>query len=172
MSMHDSLFDAPLRPRAAALPLRYAFLLAVAAAVIFTDQVVKAVVTARLEYAAPVDLLGGLVRLDYTRNSGAAFGFYQGGGALLAVVAIGVSAVIVFAYRRLARSPWVVRAALGLILGGAVGNLIDRVRLGYVVDFIDLRWWPVFNVADSAIVIGVALLVVHSALTPASDRLR
>jgi signal peptidase II len=128
------------------------------------DQAVKAIIAETLSDGRYVELLGGLVRLDYTRNTGAAFGLYQGGGVLFALIALGVSAGIVVSYRRLARSPFLIRAAVGLILGGAVGNLLDRIRLGYVVDFVDLRWWPVFNVADSAIVVGVALLVLNSML--------
>jgi signal peptidase II len=164
--MQNPIYDNPVRRDASSMPLRYAFLIAVAAAVLAADQVVKALVTSWLGVGGPVELVGGLVRLDYTRNSGAAFGLYQGGGVLLAAIAIGVSVVIILSYRRLARSPRIVRAALGLILGGAIGNLVDRVRLGYVVDFIDLRWWPVFNLADSAIVIGITLLILHSALRP------
>ena len=76
---------------------------------------------------------------------------------MLVLVAVAVSLGIVMYYRRVAQSPALVRLALGLILGGAIGNLIDRVRLGYVVDFIDLRWWPVFNVADLGIVGGLLL---------------
>jgi signal peptidase II len=168
--MNDPIHEVTSGRGVTSAPVRYAFLFAVAAAVLAVDQICKALVTSGLGGGAIVDLLGGLIRLDYTRNSGAAFGLYQGGGALLAAIAIGVSGVIVFSYRRLSRSPWIVRAALGLILGGAIGNLVDRVRLGYVVDYIDLRWWPVFNLADSAIVVGVALLALHSALTPATDR--
>jgi signal peptidase II len=162
--MNEPVYDrTAARPAPQPLP-QYAFLIAVAAAVLVADQALKALITAWLGDGRVVDLLGGLVRLDYTRNSGAAFGFYQGGGALLVLIAVGVSVGIILSYRRLARSPWIVRAALGLILGGAIGNLVDRVRLGYVVDFIDLRWWPVFNLADSAIVVGVGLLILHSVL--------
>jgi signal peptidase II len=168
--MYDTAFSpAPLR-RGSSLPLRYSVLFGVAMIVLAADQLIKALITARLGNGSLVSLLGGLVRLDYTRNTGAAFGLYRGGGVLLVLVAVAVSAAIVLFYRSLARSPRIVRCALGLILGGAVGNLVDRVRLGYVVDFIDLRWWPVFNVADSAIVVGVFLLVMYSVLTPAVDR--
>jgi signal peptidase II len=72
-------------------------------------------------------------------------------------------------YRRVAAGPALLRIGLSLVLGGAIGNLIDRVRLGYVVDFIDLRWWPVFNVADSAIVVGVAALVLRSLVDTAHE---
>jgi signal peptidase II len=108
--------------------------------------------------------LGGLVRLDYARNSGAAFSILQSGGTLFEVVAAAVCIGILLWFPRLQQPSLLVTVALGLILGGAAGNLLDRLRLGYVVDFIDLRWWPVFNLADSAVVIGACLLALHSLL--------
>jgi signal peptidase II len=146
------------------LALRYAFLLGVALLVLLADQLSKAVVTQHLQGRTPVRLLGGAVYLEYTRNSGAAFSSFQHGGMLFEIVAAVVSVGILVLYARAAYGPWLVRAGLALVLGGAVGNLLDRVRLGYVVDFIDLRWWPVFNLADSAIVVGVCLLVLRSLL--------
>jgi signal peptidase II len=145
----------------------YSLLLGVACLVAILDQVVKAIITQKLKDGRIVDLLGGLIRLDYTSNTGAAFGFFRAGSIFFAVIAALVSVGIIAYYRRASDSPLSVRTALGLILGGAIGNLIDRVRLGYVVDFIDLRFWPVFNLADSAIVLGVSLLFVHALLRPA-----
>ena len=145
---------------------RYAFLIGLALAVLAVDQAVKAIVSSSLRDGRVLDLLGGFIRIDLTWNSGAAFGMFRADGGAFALIALAVSAGIVFSYRRVAHSPVVVRAALGLILGGALGNLVDRVRLGYVVDFIDLRWWPVFNLADSAIVLGVALLVLYALWEP------
>jgi signal peptidase II len=147
-------------------PAAYAFLLALALLVLLADQAVKALVSDKLKNGRVVEVLGGFVRLDYTFNTGAAFGIFRTGGVVFAAVAVGVSAGIVIYYRRVATSPLILRAALGLILGGALGNLLDRIRLGYVVDFIDLRWWPVFNLADSAIVVGVCLLVLHALFEP------
>lgn len=122
------------------------------------DQLTKALVTRALGQGQVILLFGGLVRLDYTENSGAAFGILQARGLLFILVAVVVSAAIIVSYRRVVVSPLPVRVALGLVLGGSIGNLVDRLRLGYVVDFIDLRWWPVFNLADSSIVVGVLLL--------------
>ena len=110
----------------------------------------------------------GFFQIIHIRNTGAAFGVFQDQSLALAIVALIGVAVTVFlafyAYRRfplLARMPN--RIAFGLILGGTVGNLIDRLSLGYVTDFIDVGFWPVFNIADSAIVIGV-IIVAHSLL--------
>ncbi len=143
---------------------RYAELFGLAIIVIAIDQVSKAIVADTLSHGRVITLLAGLVQLDYTVNSGAAFGILRARGLLFILVAVVVSVGIVVSYRRVVTSPLAVRVALGLILGGAIGNLIDRVRLGYVVDFIDLGWWPVFNLADSSIVIGVALLVLVALL--------
>jgi len=139
-------------------------LLAVAAAVLMTDIITKAVVVATLSDRAPIRLLGGLLTLRVTRNPGAAFSI---GGpsvtAVFALIAVGVIVFILRTSRRIQSLAWAV--TLGLLLGGATGNLIDRlVRApgpfrGYVVDWIQLPHWPVFNVADSCIVCGGILAV-------------
>ena len=146
------------------LAASYAYLLGVAAVELLVDQLSKWVVTTTLQGRSPVRLLGGAVYLEYTRNSGAAFSVFQNGGVLFAVVAVAVSLAILVLYPRVAYGPMATRTALALVLGGALGNLLDRLRLGYVVDFIDLRWWPVFNLADSGIVLGVVLLALRSLL--------
>ncbi len=145
--------------------LRYLSVLALAGSVLLADQISKAIVTSTLSGGQSVSILGGLVRLDYTVNTGAAFSILRAQNLLFVVVAVIVSAGIIISFRRLVRAGWLVRLALGLILGGALGNLVDRVRLGYVRDFIDLRWWPVFNLADSAIVIGVIMLATATMLS-------
>lgn len=142
--------------------------LGVGALAFAADQISKALVETNLRNGNTIELLGGLVRLDYTRNTGAAFSLLQTGGWLFAIVAVAVSAGILLYLRRAGDTSLGVVIALGLILGGALGNLADRIRLGYVVDFIDLRWWPVFNVADSAIVFGVASLIIRSLCQPAA----
>lgn len=96
----------------------------------------------------------GLVRLTYVANRGGVFGFFSNQTFLLAFTAIiGIAAILLY-YRSPLFENWPLKVGLMLQLGGAIGNLIDRLRFGYVVDFIDFRVWPVFNVADSAIVVG------------------
>lgn len=143
-------------------------ILAIAAAVVALDQIAKAIVSATLEHGRIIVLLGGLVHLDYTRNSGAAFGILPSGGVIFAAIAVAVAAgILAYAWNSSNAAPGLL-AALGLVLGGAMGNLIDRVHLGYVIDFIDLQWWPVFNLADSSIVVGVTLLMLRAVLNPSS----
>ena len=127
--------------------------------VVAIDQLVKALVMVSLERGEERDLVAG-VKLVNTRNTGVAFGQLQGGGIVVAIL-IGVAVVALLAYvARNAQKRWIWLPA-GLLLGGAAGNVIDRIREGAVVDFLKLPHWPAFNVADAAITIGVlALLVV------------
>jgi len=128
------------------------------------DQVVKRVVVDAMEMGQAIDVVGSFVRLTRTSNTGGAFGLLRGRGNWFIVVSFVAALAIAALSRQIARGRRVERLAFGLILGGAVGNLIDRVRLGAVIDFIDIGGsgyrWPAFNVADSAITIGVTLLAV------------
>ncbi|HEY8552434.1 MAG TPA: signal peptidase II [Thermaerobacter sp.] len=132
--------------------------------VLAADQATKAWALAHVAPHGSVPAVPGLVRWTYVQNRGAAFGLFQNQTTFFVVVAAIVIAVILYWLPRLPGRAGMIRLALGLQLGGAVGNLIDRLRWGYVVDFVDLDFWPlhrwpVFNVADAAIVTGTALLV-------------
>ena len=154
---------APERPR----PLRRTlagrqellFLLG-AAAVLIADQSTKHVVMALLPASHPIRVTGWL-HLTYLENRGAAFGVLQNQTLFFIAVGIVVVAGLITSYRYLPAVPPLLNLGLGLQLGGALGNLVDRVRQGYVVDFVDLSWWPVFNVADAAILVGVAILAYY-----------
>ena len=140
---------------------RHAILPITAATALALDQSTKRLVAERLalnESWNPIPALMPFVRITHVTNTGAAFGLLPNQGNLFILIAIVVVAAIVFYHRRLPDGYLLVRLALGLQLGGALGNLLDRLRLGYVVDFIDFRVWPVFNLADSSIVLGVVLL--------------
>jgi signal peptidase II len=127
------------------------------ACVLVADQVVKALVTSALSLGDVRDVVPG-VKLVNVRNSGVAFGQLQNGGVIVAVViALAVVALLVYFARNGSR-PWI-WLPTGLVLGGAVGNVVDRLREGAVVDFLKLPHWPAFNVADSAITVGVIVLV-------------
>lgn len=130
--------------------------------VLAADQLTKALVATHLVLEERLPLLPPLLYLTYVQNTGAAFGLLKGRQAFFIIVSLVVIGWMVWELcARLRRSAWL-QWGCALVLGGAVGNLIDRLRFGYVVDFLDLRVWPVFNVGDSAITIGVGLLVFHT----------
>ncbi len=147
--------------RAVSVGRRRAYILALAAVVVVLDQVTK---TWALHHAVTPRHVIWTLRLALTFNSGAAFGLGQGSTAVLVGGAIVLVVVLVGFGRRVSRNATVSTSiAMGLLLGGAVGNLVDRlIRNNHssVIDFIDLRWWPVFNVADASITIGALLLIV------------
>lgn len=140
-------------------------LLATAAVLYAADQVTKALVVANLAYGERVPIIGDTVQLWHLRNTGAAFSILPGALWLFIPVTIVALGMVVHFHRQFRdRSPWL-HVILGFILAGALGNLTDRVRWGYVVDFVsvgigDLRW-PAFNVADPALVGGIILLVAY-----------
>jgi signal peptidase II len=136
---------------------RQAALYLVAAIAFVLDRVSKLLVQRNLPLNSPQQLLGRLVYLTHTQNRGAAFSVGLSFGTVFLVLAAVVSVAIVFYNRRIPPSEVWLRVGLGLILGGAVGNALDRAVAGSVTDFIDLRWWPVFNVADACIVVGAVI---------------
>jgi signal peptidase II len=151
------------------LKLRNYILLAVlAGAVLLLDQATKELVRTRLalgEIWMPIDFLRPHVHIVRWSNTGAAFGMFQQGGMVFTVLAFVVSAAIIWYYRDSETATWPVRIALGLQLGGALGNLADRLIHGTVTDFIWFGFFPaVFNVADGAISLGVALLALDMLL--------
>ena len=140
----------------------YGFLFLVATTIVVLDQLSKLWVRTQLEYGeawAPWDWLLPYARLIHVQNTGAAFGMLQGMNAVFTILAIVVSCVIIYYFPHVPREDWLLRLALALQLGGAVGNLVDRVTEGYVTDFVSVGRFPVFNVADASISIGVALLI-------------
>jgi signal peptidase II len=139
---------------------------ATALVVLVVDVVSKVLVVAKLSHRGPVHLIGHLVQLTVTRNGGAAFSVGTGATILFTAVAVVVVVIIARTAQRLRSRGWAV--SFGLLLGGALGNLSDRlfrspgVFRGHVVDWIELPHWPIFNLADSAIVVGGVLAVLLS----------
>jgi signal peptidase II len=137
-----------------------------AASVVFADQFSKYLVTSWLEEGQSWDMapwLAPVFRITHVTNTGAVFGLFRGWGDIFIVITVVVILAIFLYSHNLPGGQWLMRMVLGLQLGGAVGNLVDRLRQGFVVDFIDLNFWPlhewpVFNLADASIVAGVALL--------------
>jgi signal peptidase II len=131
---------------------------AVACAAIAADQATKAIVSSSLSVGESVDVVGPL-SIHHVQNSGIAFGLFPTAtSGVIVLTAIAVTWMLVFFARSGGRHP-ILPVALGLLLGGSLSNLVDRVRLGYVTDFLDFRFWPAFNLADAFIVAGVAVLI-------------
>ena len=139
---------------------------AIAVAALLADQVTKQLVASTLGLDEEVHLIGPF-SIHHVQNSGIAFGLFASAtAAVIALTTVAVAWMLIFFARSGARHP-VLPAALGLLIGGSVSNLVDRVRLGHVTDFLDLRFWPAFNLADSFIVVGVGILL---AALVAADR--
>ncbi len=163
MVTHPQPQDNKLASRPARLR-DWLLLIATTGLVILVDQLTKAYVVDHLAFGEswmPLAALEPLFRFTHVHNTGAAFGIFPQGSTVFLIIALVVSGIIVYYYRQLPHHAVLLRLALGLQLGGALGNAIDRVRQGYVVDFMHIEFIPVFNVADLCIVLGVALLALE-----------
>ena len=128
-------------------------------AVVILDQFSKYIVVENMALGESIPIIEEVFHLTYILNPGAAFGMFAHNRLFFIAIAVIVIGIIIWARREILASPWEVKAGCGLFLGGAIGNLIDRARQGLVVDFFDFRIWPVFNIADIAICIGVGLII-------------
>jgi signal peptidase II len=137
-----------------------------ALAVVALDQVSKAYLQANMAPGASVPVIPGIFHITYVLNPGAAFGILEHQTWFFVAVAFLLFAAMVYFYPRIPQGYGLLRLGIALQTGGAAGNVIDRLKTGYVVDFFDFRVWPVFNVADMAIVGGVALIVYSIVFPP------
>ena len=128
-------------------------------AVVILDQFSKYIVVENMALGESIPIIEEVFHLTYILNPGAAFGMFAHNRLFFIAIAVVVIGIIIWARREILASPWEVKAGGGLFLGGAIGNLIDRARQGLVIDFFDFRIWPVFNIADIAICIGVGLII-------------
>ncbi|MBL0712706.1 MAG: signal peptidase II [Desulfosarcina sp.] len=151
-------------------PAKYLRLALIAGGVIIADQVTKFIILGEVRMHAAIPVIPGFFHITHVQNPGGAFGFLANQSAMvrgilfLAVSSLAVGLVLWFYHKTPATHRWLA-AGFALIFGGAIGNLIDRVRFGRVVDFLDFfvgRWhWPAFNVADSAITVGITIFIIH-----------
>lgn len=117
--------------------------------VVLFDQIIKLLIISKT------------IPLNYIQNTGAGFGLFKNSVNILIIISFIVIGMILYYYKKIPENSVSVQIAAGLILGGAIGNLIDRIRLGFVIDFIDLKFWPSFNIADSAITIGAIIIIIY-----------
>lgn len=127
--------------------------------VVILDQFSKYIVVENMALGESIPIIEEVFHLTYILNPGAAFGMFAHNRLFFIAIAVIVIGIIIWARREILASPLEVKAGCGLFLGGAIGNLIDRARQGLVIDFFDFRIWPVFNIADIAICIGVGLII-------------
>jgi signal peptidase II len=139
--------------------------IAIALVIVAFDQWTKAMIRAKLAVIGISEVIRGFFEFSYSENTGAAFGSFQGKNAVFIVIGIIAIGFIFYLFRSLNKSTWI-RISFGLILGGALGNLIDRIAFGFVTDFIRIRlthsiWWPNFNIADAGITVGAIMFAVY-----------
>jgi signal peptidase II len=144
-------------------------LLLTALALLVADQVTKALVVADVAIGQRVGVIGDVVQIWHAQNRGAAFSLFQGGTILFLIVSVLSVGMVLYFHRGFRnRSPWL-HVVLGMVLGGTLGNFVDRLRQGYVTDWLsvgigDARW-PTFNIADASVVVGIGILVLYLFLT-------
>ena len=153
-------------------PIRYLFLALLSVAIVMIDQATKLSIMQSMRLDESIPIVPNLFSLTYIRNPGAAFGLLAGSSNAFRMVFFGVTSLFALALLgtilfRLPEKDWMGQLSIAGILGGAIGNLIDRLRYGEVIDFLDVYvdsyHWPAFNVADSAISVGVVFLIIHFA---------
>lgn len=155
--------------------MRRVIVAAVAALLFLMDRLSKMALSELLIAGSPREVIGSTLQLVRSENRGGLFGLFQGSAPLLAILSLGVVIALVAVHEREGRrQPTALTLATGLLIGGALGNLVDRITLGYVLDFIDLgvgnlRFWT-FNVADMGISVGIAIMLI-SAVLPRRDQL-
>ncbi len=141
----------------------YLILLPITALIVFLDQWTKNIVRANLEFGevwSPVEWLTPYARVVHWYNTGVAFGMFQDKNLLFTILVLLISVSIFIFYPKLTEDDWFLKIALSLQLGGSVGNLIDRVTVGHVTDFISIGNFPVFNIADSCITVGAIIMII------------
>ena len=128
-------------------------------ALAIADQLLKKLFSGTMQLGESIPVLPGIFHLTYIQNPGAAFGLFENQTLFFIAIAAFLLAFLAFAYKELAAQGVWVRFGMSLLAGGAVGNLLDRVRFGAVIDYLDFRIWPIFNLADIGICLGAALIV-------------
>jgi len=136
------------------------FVLLIAGAVIALDQLVKFFV-AKMQLYTSIKIIPNILHFTYSHNTGAGFGILKGNNLLLIWLSIAIIGGIFYYLNKISKKDILPKLGFGFVLGGAIGNLIDRIAFGHVIDFIDFRIWPTFNIADSFISIGAVLLIIY-----------
>ena len=153
----------------------YLILLPISGLIVFADQVTKDIIRTKLAYGeiwSPWNWLTPYARIVHWFNTGVAFGLFQDKGMFFTILAVVIAIAILFYYPRLTEREWLLRIALAMQFGGAVGNLIDRLVVGHVTDFISVGNFPVFNIADACITVGVGIMILSLWLDDKNEKLQ
>lgn len=134
-------------------------ILLLVAFVMLVDQAVKFYIQTHMTLGTSVPVIENVFHITYILNPGAAFGLFEHQTLFFLIVAVGLIIAAAYFYPRIPKHYRLLRFGIGLLVGGAMGNVIDRIKTGYVIDFFDFRIWPVFNIADAAIVCGVGCII-------------
>ncbi len=133
----------------------------IALLIVIFDQITKLLIIKNFRLNQSIPIINKIFHLTYVQNTGAGFGILKGFNLLLILASIIVISIIIYYIKNVKENEILLQTLIGFVLGGAIGNLIDRIRLSYVVDFLDFQIWPVFNIADSFITIGIIGLVIY-----------
>ena len=139
---------------------KYAIIFSTALMVFILDHLTKFLVKQNLQFGQSTPIIENVFHLTYITNTGSAFGLFKGFNLFFILFSIAVIAIVIYHTTKIKKDEITLQLAVGLLLGGTIGNLMDRIFHGSVVDFIDFRIWPVFNMADSAVTISVILLAI------------
>jgi len=137
------------------LSSKYVIISIITAVIVFFDQLTKTVMKDMIAKGQSIPLIENIFHLTLVHNKGSAFNIIKDGNIFLTIITIIVIVCIIYSINKIKKEEYLLQVCFGLVMGGAFGNLIDRISYGYVIDFLDFRIWPVFNVADSAITISV-----------------
>ena len=129
--------------------------------IVFADQLIKFYIINNFSYGQSLAIIENIFHLTFVKNTGAAFGIFKGGNIFFIVISSLIILFLLFYFYYYFKRNFYTKISFGLIIGGAIGNLIDRIKLNYVVDYLDFRIWTVFNLADSAIVVGAGILMIY-----------
>ncbi len=141
-----------------------ALLIAIVTVIVALDQWTKILVSHKLalgESISPIKALDGFFKIVHWHNTGAAFGLFQNANLVLLITSIVIVIAVLFYYQGVKKNAWLAKVSLSLIVAGALGNIVDRIKFNYVIDFLSFGKFPVFNVADSAVTVGVFLMVIY-----------
>ena len=140
---------------------KYNVFFSTALIIILIDQLSKFFVRTNFQLSQPIPIINNIFHLTYIQNTGAGFGILKGQALLLIFISVAVIGIILYNFDKIKNKETLLQVLVGFVLGGTIGNLIDRLAYGHVIDFLDFRIWPIFNFADSFVTIGVIGLIIY-----------